>query len=249
MCYNTHTCPQKEVIIMALGEGLITKLDFGERKVFSTDYFSGDYNQTLYIKKSVDDGSGRDKYYLQLYTLINGEPVMQGFIYFYLDFKNSACHFIGMRVIEQYRNLNIGSLLVSVWIDFCLNYGIEYIGVNHKQNKPFLLYMLKKYSFDVFDLNLYKTRSDVITICRSVDLKDTTKYLMFKDKRHQKNFIQTNSFKADNYKVIEDLLGCYDLDQVILPLQDIRRNPVDYYLQDKEYAAYESTRVLTSHRK
>ena len=223
---------------MALENGLITKLTPGERNIYSTDYFSGDYNQTLFIKKSVDDGSGKDKYYLQLYSIINGVPTMQGFLYFYLDIKNSACYFIGMKVPEEYRNLNIGSLLVSAWIDFCLNYNIDYIGVNHKQNKPFLLYMLKTYGFDVFDLSQYKTRKDVISICRSVDFDDITKYLMFKDEHHQKNFMQTNSFKMDNYEVLDDMIGCFELDQVILPLQDLKRKPVDYFLQDKEYASY-----------
>ncbi len=234
---------------MACNRELITNLNFGEKKIYSLDYFSGDYNHTLYLMKSNDDGSGRDKYYLQLYTIINGVPTLQGFIYFYLNEQYNSSHFIGMRVPEEFRNLNIGSLLMSLWIDFCLNYDYNYIGVNHKQNKPFLLYMLKQYSFDVYDLSLYDSRLDVIYIHRAIDLSDTTKYLTFKDKRHEKTFTQTNSFKMDNYKIVTDPFSVYETGKVILPLQNIKRNPVDYYLKDKDDAALRAEKVMSNHRK
>ena len=155
----------------------------------------------MYLKQSADDGSHKDKFYLELYSNIDGKNIMQGYIYFFLDLNTRSCNFIGMQVLEKYRNLNMGSLLISAWINFCLNNGCEYIGVHPKQKKPFLLYLLKTYSFDVEDLSDYKKRSDVITICRSVDLEDTTKYLLFKDERHQRNFMQTNICARNEYKI------------------------------------------------
>jgi hypothetical protein len=225
------------------------KLHKGDRKLYSEGYFSGDFNQDVYIKKSVDDGSHKDKYYLELYSNINGIYTLQGYVYFYLNKENKTSYFIGVKVIEEYRNLNMGSLLISLWLEFCLNNGFEYLGVNHKQRKPFLLYMLKTYAFDVFDLNLYNTRNDVISICRSIDFDDNTKYLMFKDEHHQKNFMQTNIFRSDNYKIVDDLIEQYEIGKVILPLQNITRNPVDYYLKDKEYASYRACRILQKHHK
>ena len=228
---------------------LISKMQHGEKKLYDDNFFSGDYNQEIYLKKSFDDGSHKDKYYLEVYSKINGIYVMQGYIYFYLNKENRACNFIGMRVVEEYRNLNIGSLLVSSWIDFCLNNNYEFIGVHPKQKKPFILYMLKTYGFEVFDTNMYNTRSDVISICRAIDLDDTYKYLKFNNERHQRNFMQTNIYKSDNYKIVDDVFDVFELDKVIFPLQDITRKPADYYLQDKDYASERAIRTLTKHRK
>ena len=48
-------------------------LESGKRNIYSNDYFSGDYNQTIYLKKSIDDGSNKPKFYLSAFTNINGE--------------------------------------------------------------------------------------------------------------------------------------------------------------------------------
>ena len=107
----------------------------------------------------------------------------------------------------------------------------------------------KQYSFDVYDLSLYDSRLDVIYIHRAIDLSDTTKYLTFKDKHHEKTFTQTNSFKMDNYKIVTDPFSVYETGKVILPLQNIKRNPVDYYLKDKDDAALRAEKVMSNHRK
>ena len=227
----------------------IESLNQEDKKIYYNNFFSGDYNQDMYLKKSEDDGSHKDKFYLELYTTINGVKVMQGYLYFYLDLESRSCHFIGMKVLDEYKNLNMGSLLISAWINFCLCNGCEHIAVHPKQRKPFILYLLKTYSFDVKDLSQYKTRSDVITICRSVDLDDTTRYLMFRDERHQRNFLQTNICRSDDYKIAVDPIGLYPLGEVIFPLQDITRNPVEYILQDKSYARYKSNQVLLRHKR
>ena len=34
---------------------------------YSDNYFSGDYSQELYLKRSIDDGSNRPKFYISIY--------------------------------------------------------------------------------------------------------------------------------------------------------------------------------------
>ena len=61
-------------------------LEEDKKVLYSTDYFSGDYNHEFYIKKAIDDGSNKPKFYIRIYTRINGKLVSQGYIYFYLDY-------------------------------------------------------------------------------------------------------------------------------------------------------------------
>ncbi len=218
--------------------------------LYSTDYFSGDYNHEIYIKKAIDDGSNKPKFYIRVYTRINGELVPQGYIYFYLDYINRTSDFIGIKVLPEFRNLNIASLLISCWIDLCLSNGYKFIGVNHKQRKPFLIYLLKTYGFDIKNKDLYDTRSDVITICKSVDPEDYRKLLLFKDRKHESDFIKTNIYKTDNYEIIHKIEDdMYLLDRIILPLQSAKTNPINYKLMDRELGEIKTQMVLSRHKK
>ena len=60
----------------------IEKLQQGEKKLYHSNFFSGDYKQDMIIMKSKDDGSHKDKYYLELYSYVNGIYTMQAYIYF-----------------------------------------------------------------------------------------------------------------------------------------------------------------------
>ena len=73
---------------------------------------------------------------------------------FYLDKENKTSEFIGIGVAPEYRDLNIGSFLIASWIDLCLNNGYDFLGANKKQRKPFLLYLLKTYGFEIFDKSI-----------------------------------------------------------------------------------------------
>ena len=53
----------------------------------------------------------------------------------------------------------------------------------------------------------------------------------------------------DNYKIVTDPFSVYETGKVILPLQNIKRNPVDYYLKDKDDAALRAEKVMSNHRK
>lgn len=222
-------------------------LEEGNKVLYKKGYFSGDYNQDLYIKKAVDDGSNKPKFFISAYTSINGNLRQQGYIYFYLDYETRSSNFIGIKVENDYRNLNIASLLVASWIDFCKNNGYDFLGVNHKQRKPFLLYLLKTYGFEILDKSLYDTRKDVITICRSGDFNDKRKLLLFKDSKHEQVFIGTDIYQHDNYEIIHNTDGIILLDSIILPLQNMRRNPVNYELLDFVQANKKVETVISRH--
>ncbi len=227
----------------------LEQLNEGESTLYKDGFFSGDFNQDLYLKKSKMDVSNRPKYVLRVYSKINGELVLQGYLYFFLDYKTKASYFIGLKVMEEFRNLNIGSFLVASWIDLCINNGYNFLGVNEKQRKPFLLYLLKTYGFEIFDKSLYQTRPDVISICRNIDFIDKSKMLLFKNEKHEKVFMGTNIYKSDNYKIIHDTKGVIILDNVILPLQSRKKVQVDYTLIDEALAKTKTESVISNHKR
>ena len=85
----------------------------GDKVFYSDEYFSGDFNHELYLKRSKDDGSNKPKFYISVYTRINGNLVQQGYIYFYLDYEKRISNFIGIKVEPEFRNLNIASFSIS----------------------------------------------------------------------------------------------------------------------------------------
>ena len=227
----------------------LRKLPEGERTLYQDNVFSGDFSQSIFLKKANDDGSNRPKYYISAFSPIDGELRMQGYLYFYLDYENKSSHFVGIKVYPEYRNLNIASFLVATWIDICLNNGYDFLGTNQKQRKPFLTYLLKTYGFEILDKSLYQTRPDVITICRNQDTLDLTKYLKFKDPVHEHRFTKTNIYKEDNYHIIHDMEGFITLDDIILPLQGAKRANINYELLDKDLAEAKSKLTIKKHTK
>lgn len=229
--------------------GKLEELEVGEKKLYGDGFISGDYDQTLYLKRAPDDGIRKQKVFLGAYSNINGRLQRQGYLYFYLDEEKNTSYFIGINVEPEYRNLNIASFLVASWIDLCMNNGYEILGVNYKQKKPFLIYLLKTYGFEVLDKSQYETRPDIITICRSKDLEDKRKLLLFKDQHHEKTFIGTNIFKHDNYEIIHSKDGIILLDNIILPLQGMKKNPANYELLDYALAEDKVETTISKHSK
>lgn len=223
------------------------KLDTRIKTTYSNDYFSGDYNHEIYLMKANDDGSHRPKYYLRATTKINGVEVIQGYMYFYIDYDTKTSEFIGIKVHEEFRNLNISSLLISLWIDLCLNNGIDFLGSNKKQRKPFLIYLLKTYGFEILDKSLYETSKDLISICRREN--DLSKLLLFRDTRNETLFRATNIFDEDNYQIITSLDGVTHLDDIIMPLQGYKKKQISYDLVDYDKANVKVKRILNNHRK
>ena len=229
--------------------GVLKELEIGDNILYSDKYFSGDYSQELFIKRAFNNEGEDNKYYINVYSRINGQLVRQGYIYFYLDHAMKSSNFIGINVNEEYRNLNIGSLLVASWIDLCLNNGYDFLGTNKKQRKPFLLYLLKTYGFEIFNKSLYESRDDVITICKSSNVEDNSKILFFKDVKHEICFKGTNVYKTDNYQIIHDKTNFITLDDIIMPLQNMSKDDIRYYLLNVDKANEKVLKIMRSHKR
>jgi len=102
----------------------------------------------------------------------------------------------------------------------------EYI-TNKKQRKPFLIYLLKLYGFEISDTTKYETARNTIYICK--DLMSLDKCLYFKSENEARNFRNSNMLKHDNYRILNSLeeIPIEILDQVILTtpyeLQDFNK--------------------------
>lgn len=171
-------------------------------------------------------------YFIQIYKDINeGEvPKICAYIYFYLDFGKKETKYIGTFVDAEYRNVGFASLLTSLWTWICMdNNFYEYV-TSKKQRKPFLLYLLKLYGFEINDINQYEASPHTIYICRNAISLD--KCLYFKDSGQAKSFQGSNVALKDNYQVIsEDVFRNGEvevLDKIILS--------TPYYLQDFDKA-------------
>lgn len=224
-------------------------LEVNKKYLLNNSFFCGDYAQELYLKKSVDDGSHKPKFYLTIYANINAQTIMQGYLYFYLDYQTKTSSFIGLKVLNEYRNINMASFLIASYINLCMNNGYEILNINPKQRKPFILYLLKTYGYEINDLNLYETRNDVISICRRKEINDLTKLLLFKDIKHEISFMSTNSYKFDNYQIVHSKDNLIVLDRIIMPLQNASLISINYELIDKEKAFNKTNLVLSRHKK
>lgn len=192
------------------------------------NYFYENINQKIFLEKSLNTNDNRDQYFLKLYLhLPNGDFICQGYIYFYIKFDTKESHFIGTYIKPEFRNKGLASLLLSNWMQLLFENDIYKLSTSKKQRKPFLLYLLKTYSFEIANISKYDISQWTIDICRSE--KDNKKYLMFKDLTHKKYFLESLINLNDNYIVIDELTeDIKKLDSVLLS------NP--YHLQNSDYA-------------
>lgn len=198
------------------------------------------YQQQIKLSKHFCESDPMDRYYLKTDIITSdNQPIHQGYLYFHIDFDTSQSEFIGACVENEYRNSGIASLLISSWIQFCLDQGIDNLKTISKQRKPFLLYLLKLYNFEIENIEEYLTSPKVVHICRKNEEND--KYLIFANKREEEMFRRSNIMKTDNYKIIDATeKNIQILDSVAL------YNP--YFLQDKEKAYQKSLQVYNRHR-
>lgn len=160
-------------------------------------------------------------------------------IFFHKGYGDKVDDKIGTGVNPEYRNKGFASLLASLWTWICMdNNFYEYV-TNKKQRKPFLIYLLKLYGFEINDIMDYETSRNTIFICRDSLSKD--KCLYFKDTNEAKNFNKSNISKHDNYRILSSLDGedIEVLDKVILT--------TPYQLQDFTKAYTRSRKKLESH--
>lgn len=217
----------------------IEKVEYNRRLSLLKDLVCIDFNQKLYIEKSFCKQTNSDQYFIKAYKLENDCLICQGYIYFYIDKKNKSSTYIGTKVKEEYRNKGVASLLTSSWIKFCLDNDIYNLNTNKKQRKPFLLYMLKTYSFELDDVNKYASSKFNIHICKKED--EFIKYLFFENLRQKENFMRGKIYLADNYQVLDEM------DQNTQKLDTILLSNI-YYVQDNDFAYDKSAKVIDRYR-
>lgn len=157
-----------------------------------------------------------DHYFIKIYKRTeNKDYKCQGYIYFYLDFFKRDSKFIGMYVNPEYRNEGLAQLLISYWITFCLDNGLYDLKTARKQRKPFILYLLKKFKFELLNINTYETAPNTISICR--EGSNPAKCLYFKNPLQAETFKQGKISHGDNYIILDQLtIDTEVLDQVLL---------------------------------
>ena len=174
------------------------------KMILIDEYYYNELKLNLYLEKSYFKANGLDQYFLKLIVKnLNGSLSCIAYIYFYLDFDKNESKFIGIYTKTEYRNNGFASLLISNWIKFCLDNGIYNLETNKKQRKPFLLYLLKTFYFELRNKDAYKKSGSNIDICSKTD--DYNKYLLFQNEKQKKNFINGNIYQGDNYHILDFL--------------------------------------------
>lgn len=179
----------------------LSDLAYGEKGML-IDVISLDNNIKIVVnlKKTFYRENGVTYYFIDLY-LNDGKGTHNnmGYMYFMLDEVTKTSSYVGTYVKPEYRFCGLASLLTSYYIKTVLDDGYENLLTNKKQRKPFLLYMLKKYSYDLLDKEDLQS-SYKIHICGKDN--DLTKYLIFENDKHRATFMRGKVFKEDNYHVL-----------------------------------------------
>jgi len=230
------------------GEENMIKLnpDIPYRKpvIFASFVYNNEKYNIFFNKAYGDKINGQlvpslSRYYIQIYKdKIDGDyPTLCAYIYFYLNFEMKETKYIGTWVDPECRNKGFASLLTSLWTWICMdNNFYEYV-TNRKQRKPFLLYLLKLYGFEINDVMKYDKSKGTILICRDLSSKD--KCIYFKDEQLAKGFARSKIFKSDNYQILNSLDNAEILDKILLS--------TPYHLQDCEKAYTRSRTNLENH--
>ena len=179
-----------------------------------------DSKQRLYLQKSFLKTNKKDQFFLKVNLIPkNSYMLCQGYIYFYLDFEKRESKFIGTYVKPEYRNSKIGT--------------------NLKQRKPFLIYLLKNFDFEIENKSSYITSPYTIHICKEENTD--TKCLLFKNKKQATLFSNSNIMKEDNYKIIDSIgPNIQIIDDVLLS--------IPYQLKGKNKAYKKALNTYQKHR-
>lgn len=219
----------------------LNKLEYNKIEEIEDQFTCDDYLQSTFIKKTYSTGDNRDHYFIYIGKINpDGSYVKQGYLYFYYNHQDKRSEFIGLYIAPQFRNKGLASLLVSSWIRICLDNEVEEIRTIQKQQKPFLIYLLKTYYFELKNRKLYETYSSNIHICKKEEEK--TKYLYFENKMQEALFQKGRIYRDDNYFILKDLTEeVTKLDTVIL----LKR----YFLQDPNEAIKKALKIKELHQR
>lgn len=193
-------------------------------------------SQRIYIDKTFFKELNCDQYFIKVYQLNKfGSLSLTGYMYFCVDFENKISFFIGTYIKPKYRSQGISSLLISCWIQVCFANHIFELRTIRKQRKPFILFTLKGFSFEIDDQSLYNSLEHTIYICKnSNDYNDFTKYLLFKNPIQERRFINSSIGQEDNYQIINSVSSSDDiLDEILLSVPYNLFNDTEAYLKSE----------------
>ena len=218
-------------------------MQFEYNKKYLLDTFINEdgYIKSLYLIKTLNKATKQDNYYLKLYlNSYDGNEFLLGYLYFFVTPKERKSKYVGTFVEPNNRDSGIASFLTSAWIKFCLEHNLDILKTNRKQEKPFLLYLLKKYYFEINNPNLYETHEKTVFICKQDN--NGKKVLYFNNDNIKNVFLRSSIFSKDNYEVIESLTNDTSvLDRVILnQIYHLIDNDLGYEKAEKVYKKYKN---------
>ena len=188
-------------------------------------YYINDFITRIYLEKTYSKATLQNQYFLKLIKIDpKGLEECLGYIYFNIDEINNNSKFIGIYIKPEFRNTGLASLLVANWIKLCIDNDIEYLTTTGKQRKPALLHLLKNYTFEIDNPEIYESSPYTISICEGI--YDKQKYLYFKAEKLKKEFIESSIMEEGNYYILDELTQNYRIIDNILTSQT-------YTLQDK----------------
>lgn len=210
-------------------------LDYEKNYQYGEDFFDGKNVERIYLKKTHSKAENRDYYFLNLYSISPfGDMVCQGYMYFGLNQQSNQAKFIGVYIRPECRNSGYASLLITNWIKLCLDNDIYDLRANKRQRKPFILYLLKKYEFELANRDEYNTSPYVIHICR--DLSSNFKYLLFDNEKQKQGFASGKIMSHDSYHIIDSLTdGIEEVDKVILSRPHLLQDENQAYVKSLRY--------------
>ncbi len=194
---------------------VLDKLNYNKGIVLDTFNITYSTKGIIRLEKSFFRSLGVDQYFIKYYKLEKDSLTNLGYIYFYLDKEKKISTYIGSFVKPEARSNGLASTLVSYWIKFCFDNGFYDLTTIKSQRKPFLIYILKRFSFDIKDANDYLLSDSNIHIC--IRPNDKTKYLVFENAKQAITFQEGKIYKNDNYQILSpDTKDIVKLDTVLL---------------------------------
>lgn len=208
-----------------------------EDKKIVDEFFLNDEQKLERVVLTKHKTSSRDAYQLYCYLVdYDGNETLQGYMYFNVCPTKDGSNYIGTYVNPKYRNRGIANYLNSVWIKYCLENGLECLKTIKRQRKPYILYMLKGYTFEINNKDLYDNRS--IHICRD---REGSKFLLFDNEEEKRRFMSSTICLDGNYRVLDSLEDGEELDRVILNHK--------YTLEDNDKAYNLASSIRNNRRK
>ena len=215
------------------------QIEYNKKYLLDTFINEDGYIKSLYLIKTLNKATKQDNYYLKLYlNSYDGNEFLLGYLYFFVTPKERKSKYVVTFVEPNNRDSGIASFLTSAWIKFCLEHDLDVLITNRKQEKPFLLFLLKKYYFEIKNPLIYPSHENTVYICKKNN--ERKKVLLFNNDNYKNAFLRSNSFKNDNYMVILELEPDITiLDQVILnKIYTLTDNDMGYRKAEKVYKKF-----------